>query len=528
MPALVATLPAAHAWAANFDEVTATDAGIVIGLLLAVGAVVHVLVAAVCKPRLSASSAALIATLVNSVLFCVLLIAERMPLRFRFAVALLVGAALLAVIHIWRTPRDRSDAAWVTALATIAIAVSLAIGPVIGETRERSMLARVRSVPEIGAPIVRLASSAGPARPDIYLFLLDNYGSPEMLAAEYGVRSDWFSDSLRTLGFRTPSTRANYSHTSLALASLLNVAYLDSVATTVGEGTSPKGVVYELIRSDRVTAFLEEAGYHSYVVPSVPWIGTLQHSRADVHFTTERIGAVRGQWIRGLLLYVIWPRTLVGRMFPDAVRWSSREKVLAAFAGVAQLIDRPEPKFVLMHSMAAHYPFTVGPDCASRDSIVSEPETQDSPAARAYVDGLECTNRQVLGLVEEILRRSKSAPVILVMGDHGPQVAGTPWRGDASAITAAQARLRLSIIGAYHLPDAAPVLPDTVTPVNVMRTVLSHYLDADLPALENRSFHSTGDNLYRFVDIPDSVFHEPGPGSTTIHARVGGEAERQP
>ena len=184
---------------------------------------------------------------------------------------------------------------------------------------------------------------------------------------------------------------------------------------------------------------------------------------------------------------------------------------MAAFEGTRELIGRPGPQFVLTHSMAAHCPFSVDRDCGPLPSAIGDPELATDRARVAYVDGILCTDRAVLSLVTEILRRSPTPPVILLQGDHGPRGLGLPWLGDAATITAVQARGRFETFGAYYLPGAKRQLPDTVTPVTVVRAVLSDYFGADLPPLPDRSLHATMDHPYRFFVIPDALLRDSTP-----------------
>jgi hypothetical protein len=185
---------------------------------------------------------------------------------------------------------------------------------------------------------------------------------------------------------------------------------------------------------------------------------------------------------------------------------------MSTFSGTLQLIEAPGPKFVLTHSMAAHFPFVVDSNCGPRAELEPGPEGESQRSIEAYADGIRCSQRAVLDLVAEILRRSARPPIILLQGDHGPRALGVPWSGDPSRITNAQAWERFGTTGAYYMPGGAKLLPDTVTPVNVMRATLSHYLGADLPALPDRQLFSTMDRPYRFVELapadptrPDSV-----------------------
>ena len=361
VPGLVAAFPATFLWSANFDEIPPLDAWITIGLFMLVGVLVQLaVVLGTRRRRMASSTTSAIASLLNAILFFIVLAAERLPLRFRYGVMLLGGLLTIGIVRLWQKGGHRPGIARALTLMAFASYASLLVRPGLERFERRALRERLRNVPSLTGPISGPAT--GTSRPDIYLIVLDTYGGPEVLRTVYGADDRPFRDSLRALGFTLPVTRSNYPITAMSLASLLNAAYLDSLGPVLDGHPPALWPYYDLIHRDRLTRFLGSRGYRSYVVPSVPWIGTLVHERAAIHLTTARLGMVAGARLRSVLLFTTWPHTLVGQLWPDAVRWSTPGNVMAAFEGTRELIGRPGPKFVLTHSMAAHFPFSVDRD----------------------------------------------------------------------------------------------------------------------------------------------------------------------
>ena len=503
-PALVAAYPAAFIWSANLGEITAADGVVVLLLLAAMGATVHAVIWAVSRRRMSAATAAVVAAVVNAALFAAGLIGERRTVLLEPKIA--VAAALLLALATWLWWRggDRPGLARAIGISMVALYGGLAFSVAATRVARHRVVERLASVPSLREEI---ATRAIPdSLPDIYLLLLDTYGSPEVLSSVYGVHNQRFRDSLRTLGFQVLPSRANYSGTAWTLASMLNVAYLDPLPPLLDGRAKGFWPLYALSRDDRTTRLLARLGYRSYIVPSTGWMGTAAHERATIHLTTPDVGVLRGHWMRGTLLFHVWPRTLAGRMLGDHARWSSRDRVIASFDGARQLIDEPGPKFVLVHSMTSHSPFSVDAECGAVEPPIIDTEAESWEGRAGYREGILCTDRLVLELVTDILRRARRPPVILVHGDHGPRALGITLEKDAASISAAQAVERLAVFGAYFLPGGSEVLGDSVTPVNMMRSVLRHYTGAELPPLPDRSFHATSDRPFRFVEIPASFF----------------------
>ena len=523
VPALVASYPAAFIWSANAAEVVFVD-GLLISVLLAlVGAAIHLSVVLLTHRRLRSSTSAVVAALLCSMLFITVLAAERLPLRFRYAVTVLLAVQMASAVWlVWRGGHRPGMARALTLIAAVAY-TSLLIRPLLRMPARVELASQIRERDLFGGPILKRSGPAS-SQPDIYLIILDTWADSKVLRALYGVDDSAFRDSLRQLGFALPVVRANYHITSMTLASILNASYLDRAAPVFDRGWKNLRPLYAAIRDDRVTEFLQRSGYTLYFVPSTPWRGTLEHARARIHLTTPETRLVRGAWRRSVLMPALWPHTLLGKFAPDWVQPSDAERVLLTFTGTLQLIEEPGPKFVLAHSMAAHFPFAVDSACRPRAKLEPGPEGETQRSIQAYADGIRCSERAVLSLVTEILRRSRRPPVILLQGDHGPRSLGVPWTGDPAGISEIQAWERFGTMGAYYMPDGAALLPDSVTPVNVMRAILSHYVGADLPPLPDRLLFSSMDRPYRFLELPHATTEEEQASSAQAATGRNGKA----
>jgi hypothetical protein len=131
------------------------------------------------------------------------------------------------------------------------------------------------------------------------------------------------------------------------------------------------------------------------------------------------------------------------------------------------------PRFVFAHIMVPHPPFIFAPD--------GEFVWADGKA-EGYIASVEFIDAQIVPVVAEIIKNSKTPPVIILMGDHGavgiPKLE-TPQR-------------RMSILNAFYVNDQAKSdLYETITPVNTFRIVLNNYFGTDFPLLDDLSYHSS-------------------------------------
>ena len=113
-------------------------------------------------------------------------------------------------------------------------------------------------------------------------------------------------------------------------------------------------------------------------------------------------------------------------------------------------------------------------------------------------------NRRIRQVLDSLLSDKKRSRIIIVQGDHGPNMTL-----QVSGATTAAAAERMSILNAYYVPaDVRARLYPSITPVNTFRAVLSRYFgDAD-PLLPDRMYFSPKEP-YDFIDVTREVSSTP-------------------
>lgn len=105
-------------------------------------------------------------------------------------------------------------------------------------------------------------------RPDIYYIILDGYGRADMLDSVYGYDNSSFIKALEERGFIVPrNSRSNYPQTPLSLSSSLNMQYLDTLASEMGDSFL-WWPLEDTIQHSQVRKYLERQGYKTVVVAS--------------------------------------------------------------------------------------------------------------------------------------------------------------------------------------------------------------------------------------------------------------------
>jgi hypothetical protein len=352
-----------------------------------------------------------------------------------------------------------------------------------------------------------IASSGPPTTrpPDIWLLVMDKYTSSPLLQAHYGLDNRPFEDWLRGRGFLLPvQHRANYPQTFLALASMLNLRYLDDYPDRFSGRTRLAAVPD--IENNRLASFLRAQGYRFVFVPSAFDVAR-RNRYADVQMPDP--ADVRPEflvrWYRANALPVVH-RLACAVLGCEAGRSpyvpESGDVQEAKLHALARLVpDRPT--FVLAHFLLPHEPYLYHADCSRRRPYWPEIDwgLEGGAQRRAYAEQVQCTNRRLATLVATIQRQARVPPIILIQSDHGHGRLGRPvppLRGLPGELV----EERLSPFAAYRLPGlpADSVYPG-ITPVNVMRLVVRHYFGADLPRLEDRVYWSATVQPFAFIRL---------------------------
>ena len=361
-------------------------------------------------------------------------------------------------------------------------------------------LAGSATADSLAAPLRRHASVPASGRPDIYLIIVDSRGSAASLREIFDHQTGAFEDSLRALGFAIPGTaRSNYAWTSQSVASILNFAHVTALEGEVPPAERSSHVLYSITQDNRLSRFLRDRGYRIIAQPAVGFPGTRRNASAHVDGILPGVSRLRMSIAQAHLASTAVLLTVPGLIAHKSGAWPTFADVLtASFDGVEAAVALPGPKFVVLHTLIAHEPYLFDSSCRAVGGVLAA-------TAESYVRQIECLNMRVLSLASKIDSADSSA-VVLLQADHG---SGTKLRPDlpAEQLSPDAARERFAAFGAYRLPGIpSDSIAAAVTPVNVVRLVLRHYLHADLPAVPDDSYYASAERPYHFVRVPDSVF----------------------
>jgi hypothetical protein len=136
----------------------------------------------------------------------------------------------------------------------------------------------------------------------------------------------------------------------------------------------------------------------------------------------------------------------------------------------------PKPKFVYTHLMMPHYPYYY--DSTGNERPYEKLQEGNQGDEKAYIGYVAYANKKLEALIDHILKHSTRPPLIVLMGDHG-------FRHFKSPVAFKYYFLNLAAI---HLPSKNySGIPDTITGVNLFRTILNREFEQQLPYLKDSS-----------------------------------------
>ncbi len=337
-------------------------------------------------------------------------------------------------------------------------------------------------------------------KPDIYYVILDGYGRADMLQTVHGFDNSEFVDALTKKGFVVElKSQTNYPRTLTSLSSSLNMQYLQTMSSAMGD-SNLWWPVTGAIQQSEVRKALQNWGYKT-VFFSSGWDYTdirdgdfyeAPYPLMLKNFEIPYLNLTNLSIFRGI--------NRLGVAYPSYN--TLRRIILYGFETLPEVAKIPGPKFTFVHFLIPHdtYVFdrTGKPLTPDYPFTLLNPSDRDPLVSRAkYLDQLLFVNQEILASIDGILANSKTPPIIIIQGDHGPSIFFDYNSAEKSCLYE-----RYSILNAYYLPGVSPnSVPMNLAPVNSFRFIFNTYFQTSLELLPNRQYFSTSPHLYQFTDV---------------------------
>lgn len=361
---------------------------------------------------------------------------------------------------------------------------------------QRSADLRFQDRAAAGGGAVSIAPKAAEESPDIYLIVLDMYGRADRLQAALQFDNSGFVSQLEDAGFYVAHcATSNYSHTTMSIASLLNMDYLDALNGGELPEQYDQAWLKTLVKESRVVEELRKAGYKFVAFQhNFPFLNL---TGADVYYpipsrvdgnSEVNLTAFEKLWLeRTPVNFVV---NKINELFINEITIRKHGSIYRqTLFTLDKLQEIPTavsgPKFVYAHLLIPHPPYIFLPDgMYTEDPRFNGPNglpVDEQAFQEAVTNQIQYINSRIIPILKTIIQNSEKPPVIILTGDHG-------FFGGAINL--------MPILHAYHLPGVdESVLYPTITPVNSFRLVFNEYFDAGYALLEDQAFES--------VDVED-------------------------
>lgn len=348
--------------------------------------------------------------------------------------------------------------------------------------------------------------------PDIYYIIFDKYASEKNLWEFYHYDNSPFLNKLEEKGFYvTSNSYSNYLETFQSVPSVVSMEYINYLSEIPGSSNN-RGLAHEITQRCDVCKFLKERGY-KYVHFGSKWAVTEKSELADINinYYKDSLPPFTELLFETTMAYPI----LVGESSGEerdiarkSEEWDIQhyERVLYKFDKLKEIPNISEPTFVFAHFITPHKPymFDDNGNYVPRDQRVVSQESQ-------YVTQFSFLNKKILDLVDHLLEKSETPPIIIIQADEGPATLSRYSKDiefDWNTGTMEDVKFKMGILNTFYLPGVDnSILYPSISSVNTFRVVLKLYFDTNLELLNDLHYvYKDADNVFDFINVTEKIY----------------------
>jgi len=346
-----------------------------------------------------------------------------------------------------------------------------------------------------------LVSAGDPEqKPDIYLFIMDMYGSSRALSEYAHFDNTAFITEMESLGFiELSESRSNYMWTGLSIPSTLNLELLDS-------GSPGNSVASEDYRKSLLTRDVDVSDTNvGQIFQGIGYETNSLHTsevavKSSLVLWNMLLSPFSDQFIKSTLLRPA--RTKLNNWWQFGFgQHNFREN----FRAENIQNSSEQPTFTYIYSWPPHMPFIFESNGDIRGGAISTNSIfNDQDLHRAgYKDSLSFVNGTIGEVITLILENSSVPPIILIQSDHGSGISPNADFSEVSEPTPIIVDERSSIINLMLLPESCSTPPpNDLMSVNTFRFVFASCFGASIDLLPNDIFWGDSEgSLERVTDM---------------------------
>ena len=347
-------------------------------------------------------------------------------------------------------------------------------------------------------------------RPTIYYMIMDAYTRNDILNEYFDFDNSEFLNFLRDEGFYVAdSAISNYGQTVLSIPSSMNMEYMDSVISVLGEKSGDRWPMYKVLNNSKVLQTLKQQQYKSVAFDASMFEVVYLSQADDFHETPgTKLSLFHNLLINSTAIRAFNRRKNINTLSPADYH---RKKILNAFDKIEEIPSKEGPHYVHGHILAPHQPFLFLKDGSPRDMGPDYAYNIWSPMVPGqhkgwYIDGytqqLQFINSKLKHMIQTIKKESEGPFVIIIQGDHGTASELRNHEGFENN----DFKERFSILNAYyfHDKDYKDLYPG-ISPVNSFKVVMNKYFGTHYKLEEDRAYFSDWEHPYELYDVTDSI-----------------------
>jgi hypothetical protein len=313
-------------------------------------------------------------------------------------------------------------------------------------------------------------------KPNIYLVIADEYAGHKELQDIFSFDNSAFERELQKRDFHVvKKATSNYNYTPYSMASIFDMNYLKGISNRAND-IDNRNTSYKTINKNALVDFLHTLDYDFVNLSLFDFADKPGLNFNEFYSIREKL--ISSQTLTGRIRKDLWYHFVTTFRF----RWAQnawQNKLISllqkgydgTISAAGENLQRPH--FVYTHFTMPHYPYFFD----RNGNRLSFEESQQGGRKDLYLEYLQYCNKQCLALVESILKKDKTGPIIILMSDHGFT------KYDATTIDPSYNFNNM--INIYFPDETYSAFPDSISNVNLFRVILNKQFDQRLPLLKD-------------------------------------------
>jgi hypothetical protein len=322
---------------------------------------------------------------------------------------------------------------------------------------------------------------------NVYWFLLDGYVRGDSLSTYFDHDNEPFLSSLEERGFAIArSSYSNFDNTTNSLSTTLS---MDFVYLPGQEKPDPRTYTAILSGFNNVVRRFQDLDYRYIHAPYAGSSKTQCSGIEDRCVRANRTDRTPLSDVQVSLMQLTPLYRVVRKMFPETFTY---DHLFIEDLGPELASHTSTPFFMFVHILAPHAPPRYTTECERLGDIAPTINIGEGVYdSSQFRTDTRCLNESAITIIDSILERDHSDPVIIMQGDHGfsfrmPDEAEAEWQ--VASDLSLQKR-RLAILNVFRLPDSCrDFFYPAISPVNTFRLVFACLEDRVPDFMPDRHF----------------------------------------